>query len=156
PVHMESVSLVDAFVLADPDAGRQIDLNLDGSGAGHGLLHEHSGAKIFSADVQLPAKLSKTSFLPRAALRNETTGFPYPQSCDRLWSVYAARQQLGTLACPGLARVPRDCKQLPRLASVASPWFAVGCGCIFAVSPADDAVFSIWESRDKLIGRSPA
>src|SRR5262249_41597037 len=74
PVHMESVSLVDAFVLADPDAGRQIDLNLDGSGAGHGLLHEHSGAKIFSADVQLPAKLSKTSFLPRAALRNETTG----------------------------------------------------------------------------------
>src|SRR5262249_7646599 len=73
PVHMEGVSLVDAFVFAHADASRQIDLNLDGSGAGHGLLHEHSGAEIVSAGVQLPAKLSKPSFSPRAALRNETT-----------------------------------------------------------------------------------
>src|SRR5262249_58702572 len=62
PLHMERVSFVDAFVLAHSDASRQIDCNLDSSGAGHGLLHEHFGADILLAGTQLTANLSKTRF----------------------------------------------------------------------------------------------
>src|SRR5262245_20337838 len=70
---MEGVSLVDAFVFAHADAGRQIDLNLDGSGAGHGLLHEYFGADILWAGTQLTANLSRNGFSPSAAPKNTRT-----------------------------------------------------------------------------------
>src|SRR5262249_19550830 len=52
---------------------RQIDLNLDGSGAGHGLLHEYFGADILWAGTQLTANLSRNGFSPSAAPKNTRT-----------------------------------------------------------------------------------